>query len=176
MRTLVVGIALSCLVFASYVAGAQEPGKDTPKEPARPAYAQDTPDAAFRSLLLAMAVGDEPALRRLVLPDDEFAFLLSGDHIPPDQVENFRKAVVEKVALTRLKAGDEVKLLGGRVLKIAPEEVSENRAVLLPQGPPLPLFAYRFKEGWMLDARPIIAGRKAADAARRAAEKKKGGN
>ncbi len=176
MRTLVVGTALSCLVLVTSAARAQAPPTDAPKEPARPAYLQDTPEAAFRSLLLAMAVGDEPALRRLALPDEDFAFLLKGDHVPPDQAENFRKAVVEKVVLRRLKAGDEVKLPGGRVLKVAPEEVTENRAVLLPEGPPLPLFAYRFKEGWMLDVRPVIAGRKAAEAARRAAEKKKGGN
>ena len=127
-------------------------------------------------MLLAMAVGDEPALRRLALPDEDFAFLVKGDTSQPIKLDAFRKEVVEKVVLRRLKAGDEVKLPNGRVLKIVPAAVTGDRAVLLPAAPPpLPLFAYRSKEGWMLDARPIIAGRKAADAARRSAEEKKKG-
>jgi hypothetical protein len=180
MRTPRIRTALFCFVVAASSARGQQqqaPRADPPQAPAKPAYAQDTPESAFKSLLVAMAVGDEAALGKLALPDEEFAYLLAGDHIAPDQAEGFRKAVVDKIVLKRLKAGDEVKLPNGQVLKVAPEEVTEDRAVILPQGPPLPLFAYRDKADWKLDARPIIAGRKAADAARRAAEaKKKAGN
>jgi hypothetical protein len=179
MRTLAITTALWGLIVAAPAVRAQQqapPQGNPAPAPANPAFPQDTPEAAFKSLLVAMALGDEAALQRLTLPDEEFAYLLKGDHLKPEQADLLRKEV-EKMVLKRLKAGDEVKLPNGQVLKIAPEEVTDTRAVILPPGPPLPLFAYRDNAEWKLDARPIIAGRKAAEAARRNAEaKKKDGN
>jgi hypothetical protein len=180
MTTFAIRTALWGLIVAAPAVQAQQqppPQGNPAPAPANPAFPQDTPEAAFKSLLVAMALGDEAAVRRLALPDEEFAYLLAGDHLKPEQADALRKHA-EKIVLKRLKAGDEVKLPNGQVLKIAPEEVTNTRAVIVPEGgPPLPLFAYRDNADWKLDARPIIAGRKAAEAARRNAEaKKKGGN
>jgi hypothetical protein len=65
-------------------------------------------------------------------------------------------------------------MAGGRVITILPEQVSERRAVLLAEGSPIPTDLRRVEGVWKIDATPIIAGRMAADAARRrAAEAKK---
>jgi hypothetical protein len=69
-------------------------------------------------------------------------------------------------------------LAGNRKLKVRPEEVTAERAVLLPEGAPIPNRLQRVDGRWRVDATPIIAGRKAAEAARkkatRPAGKKKG--
>ena len=77
------------------------------------------------------------------------------------------------MVLTRLKAGDEVKLPNGRIVRISPEQVTDDHAVLMMKGGPIPTDLHRVAGAWRVDPGPIIAGRKAADAARRRAEEAK---
>lgn len=175
-RTARLTSALIFLIVAAPAARGQgqgQPPQDNPPQPsAGPAYAQDTPEAAFKSFFLAMALGDEMAMKRLTVPVEGFEWLLKGDRVPPERAEEFRKLVMESMMLTRLKAGDEVKLPNGRVVRIAPEQVTEDRAVLMMKGGPIPTDLHRVAGTWRVDPRPVIAGRKAADAARRQAEAK----
>ncbi len=123
-----------------------------------------------------MALGDEAALKAVTIPATGFEWLLRGDHVPPAQAEEFRKAVVDRLRRRRqFLAGDEVNAAwnSGAPIKIAPEQVTDDRAVLTMQGGPIPTNLHRVMGAWRVDPRPIIAGRRAADAARRRAEEAK---
>lgn len=137
------------------------------------ATAADTPEAALRSFMLAMVTHDEPALKALTLPvpDSDLAWLLKGEAVPAGELEQAR-AFFSTMKIQSLKPGDRVDLPGGRTITVRPTEVTDTRAVLMTEGAPLPTRVQKFQGRWRVDARPIIAGRKAADAARK---KKAGG-
>jgi len=148
-----------------------------PGEAGAPATATypDTPEGALQTFLLALGTGDEAKLREITLPADGFEWLLKGQRIPPAKLGEYRKGFVEGLPIRRLKPGDGFTLPGGRKLKVQPEEVTEDRAVLLQEGAPTPTRCQKVEGHWRVDARPVIAGRKAAEAARsRAREKSRG--
>src|SRR5258708_21938280 len=99
--------ALFCLIVAAPAARgqAQAPQGNPPQPPARPAYPQETPEAAFKSFFLAMALGDEAALKALTIPVEGLEWLLIGDKVPPARAQEVRQTVVEPMVLTRLKPG-----------------------------------------------------------------------
>jgi hypothetical protein len=142
--------------------------KEDPKPPA-PAARAETPEETFRSFLFAMITQDEQGLRDRTLPHDEFEWLLKGE-APPRIVHEQIKDQVSQMPVQLMKAGDEFTLPDGRKEKILPEEVAEDRAVVLPQGSPIPARLEKVDGRWRIDAAPIIAARKAADAARKKAE------
>ncbi len=74
------------------------------------------------------------------------------------------RAIAAKHELRRLKAGDTLTLPGGVPFAIRPEQVAEGRAVLLPDDSPIPTDLRRVDGRWLVDARPIVAGRQAASA------------
>jgi hypothetical protein len=135
----------------------------------------DTPESAFRSFLVAMAFKDDPALRALVLPTDDFDWLLKGEAPPAGQAKAVRESI-EKMPIRALKAGDKIEIPvrgGKREMTVQPDEVNDSNAVLLPEGAPIPTRLKKVDGRWRVDARPVIAGRKAAEAARQ--QKKKSG-
>lgn len=150
--------------------GAEKP-KDQPgamaKAPAagaRPAIPDATPDEALRTFMVAVARQDEPVLRAVTLPDPELDWLLRGPAAPPEVVERMR-AIAAEIKLRRLKAGDEIKLPQGKAAVVPPAEADEDHAVILPEGSQAPIRLRRIDGHWKVDARPIIAARKAAAAA-----------
>jgi hypothetical protein len=102
MKTHAITTALCGLLLAVPTLRAQEPKK---APPAKSSYSQDSPESALRSFYLAMVLSDEPALQRLTLPAEGFEWLLKGDHITPDQAEEYRDGL-DRIVLSRLKAGD----------------------------------------------------------------------
>ncbi len=140
---------------------------------AGPLPAADTPEAALRSCMLAMITHDEPALKALTLPvpDSDLAWLLKGEAVPAGEIEQAR-AFFSTMKIRTLQPGDRVELEGGRTITVRPSEVDDSHAVLMSEGAPLPTRVQKLRSRWRVDARPIIAGRKAADAARK---KKDGG-
>ncbi len=130
----------------------------------RPKWKADTPEDALRSFMVAAVEQDEPALRALTLPDRDLVWLLRGQRAPAEAVEKIRTLAAD-MKMKRLKPGDQIKLPQGGVVAVGQEEVTEDRAVLLPEGAPLPVRLHRVEGQWKVDAGPIIAGRKAAAAA-----------
>lgn len=128
-----------------------------------------TPEGAFRTFFFAVIVKDEKTLRAVTLPHDDFEWLLKGASPPEEQREGI-KQMVSKMEIRALKPGDEVTLPQGRKMTIGEAEVTDERAVLLPEGAPLPTRCRKVDGRWKVDASAIIAGRKAADAARRKRE------
>ncbi len=134
-------------------------------------YRQDTPEAAYHSFHVALVAGDAEALRRLALPlpKEDLAWLLNGEHLSRANSARLHRAIAGKHGLKRLAAGGELTLPGGVRFKIRPEQVGGDRTVLLPDDSPIPTDLRRVDGLWKVDARPIVAGRKAAtDAGRRA--------
>jgi hypothetical protein len=164
-------LALS-LVILNGPALAQAPApKAEPKPASQGTQATEfpnTPEGAFKTFFMTMVKGDEAALREVTLPAEDFEYLLKGEHLPPDKIAEFR-GMVEKMEIRRLKPGDKVNLPGGKVAVVQPEEVTEDRAVVLQEGSPIPTRCQKVKGRWRVDARPVIAGRRAAEQARKRA-------
>jgi len=147
--------------------------KGEPDGKAKAGVAAATPEQALRTFLLAMVTKDEPTLRAVTLPTEDFDWLLRGQALPADRVEEF-KAQMARQPIRALKPGDEFTLPGNRKVKVRPEEVTAERAVLVPQGAPIPNRLQKVDGRWRVDATPIIAGRKAAEAARKKATRPEG--
>ena len=168
-------IALAlCAGVGLDVRGMQEPTPNAPKPDVPATSAKDpTPEATLRSFLIAVMAQDEPTLRSITLPNQEIDWLLKGKPMTMFQAIVARTTIVA-LPIRALKPGDEVTLPGGRKLVVGPDEVTETRAVLVPEGAPLPTRLRKVEGVWKVDARPIIAARKAAEAARLKREAKKG--
>lgn len=136
-----------------------------------PAVRVETPEAAYRTFILAMMKKDEATLRSVTLPTEteDFAWLLRGESPPPEALEEI-EAELERQPIRKLKAGDTFTLPGGRRITFGPANIGEDRTVLVPEGSPLPTKIRKVAGRWRVDPRPVIAGRKAADAARKKAE------
>jgi hypothetical protein len=121
--------------------------------------------------IVAMMTKDAPTLRAVTLPTDDLELLLkAGQAVPPEAAEGF-KAQTAEMPIRLLKAGEEVTLAGGRKYKARAEDVTPDRAVILPERAAFPLVSRRVDGRWRIDATPIIASMKGAAAAARAAPK-----
>ncbi len=124
-----------------------------------------TPEDALRTFMMAMAAADEQTLRAVTLPNPELDLLLTGEP-PPFPGTKELKQQMQKMKIERLKVGDQVTLPDNKVHVIRATEVGQDRAALLPADAPVYTQLRRVKGHWKVDARQIIAARKAADAAR----------
>jgi len=145
----------------------------TPPDAPRPdgLVADATADQALRTFFLAMNLRDEPTLRAVTLPAEGFEALLTGKPIAGAQALAARAGLAVQ-PIRVLKPGDEVTLPGNRKMTVKPEEVADDRAILMPEGAPVPTRLQKVAGRWKVDARPIIVARKAAEAARAKAQPK----
>jgi hypothetical protein len=152
-------------------AGAMVKGRPDARAPAgvaRPMLPDATPEDALRTFMVAAVAHDEAALREITLPDRELVWLLRGQPAPAQAVERMR-ALAADMKIKRLKPGDRLKLPQGRVAVVTPEQVTEDRALVLPEGAPEPVRLQRVEGHWKVDARPAIDAVKAAAAAQQKA-------
>jgi hypothetical protein len=149
--------------------GRPGPVANVPAGGARSQLKDATPEDALRSFMVDFAEQDEAALRAITLPDPDLDWLLRGQRPPAEAVEQMRSLAAE-MKIRRLKPGESFALPKGRTITVSPEEVTEDRAVLLPEGDFFPIRLQRVEGHWKVDARPIIAARKAAEAARQKAK------
>jgi hypothetical protein len=127
----------------------------------------ETPETAVRMFVIAMLSRDEKTLRAVTLPTPDFAVLMAGQTPTPEQLSTM-KAEFSKVPLKTVKPGERISLPGRRPMAVSNDDVTGDRAmVLLPPEPSVPLKLKKIDGGWCVDAAPVIAGRKASDAARR---------
>jgi hypothetical protein len=136
----------------------------TPASGARSRLKDETPEDALHSFLVAFVEQDEAALRAITLPDPDLDWLVRGLRPPAGAVEMMRTYAME-LKTRRLKPGETVALPEGQPITVRAEDVTEDRAVLLPEGDLLPIKLRRVEGHWKVDARPIIVARKAAAAA-----------
>jgi len=149
-------------------------GKGASKGVAPPALADATPEDALRTFMVALVAHDEATLRAITLPAPDFEWILKGEAPPPEAMNQIREEFA-KQPIKRLKQGDRVTLPRGQVSVVGANEVGEDRALLLPAGAPMPTRLQKVSGHWKVSAEPIIAARKAAEAAQRKAESQKPG-
>jgi hypothetical protein len=151
------------------------PFQESPKPSGIPKAARaiaGTPESALREFLTALALQDEKTLREVVLPTEDFAWLLKGQTPPAGQAEELR-AYFSKIPLRVLKPGDTFELKSRtamKTVKVLPEEVTADRAVLMLEHGIVPSRLQKVAGQWKVDATPVIASRKAASAARERAK------
>jgi hypothetical protein len=131
-----------------------------------------TPEDAFRTFMMAIVTHDEAALRAITLPNPDLSLLLRNPAASPEAVKDAR-AMFAKLPIKRLKAGDEFTPPSGKAYAVTASEVGEDKAVLVPEGTPIPVRCTKVKSHWRVDVATLIARGKAADAARKKAEAKK---
>jgi hypothetical protein len=152
-------------LFLSMTLGLQNTKPAAPAAPAEAVSPAKTPEEALRLFVIATLTRDEAALRAVSLPDPGLAFLLQGASVPAEQLEGVKEQVA-KLPIKALKPGDTYTLPGNRTMTVKPEEVTAERVVLLPQGAPVPTRCRKVGDRWKVDPAPVIAARKAAQAAR----------
>jgi hypothetical protein len=153
-------------------AGSNQAPKARAKAKAAAKVDDATPEAAWRSFVIAMLSRDEATLKTVALPADGIEWLVKGELPPADALPQIREHIA-KLPIRRLIPGDRFTLPRGRVIIVEPEEVGPERAVIVPEGDPFPTRLHRVAGHWKVDARPVIAARKAADAAKKKAESRK---
>lgn len=78
---------------------------DRPETRARVAIADSTPEEAFRTFFLAVAVGDEATLRAVAQPDAELAWLLRRRPASPEAIGQM-KSRLYRITMKRLEPGE----------------------------------------------------------------------
>ncbi len=132
------------------------------------AISQGSPETALRTFMLALFTRDSVTLHKVILPvpASYFQYLVAGQPISSVSQKRMH-ARIAAMTIKPLKAGDVIRLPDGRYLTLTSDSVGPNRAVLVPEGSPLPMVVVRQKGRWYVDALGIIAARKAAAEARR---------
>jgi hypothetical protein len=155
---------------------AQTPVSKESKPSTPPAVATypttSNPEDAVRTFLTAMLIKDQPVLKQVVQETREFDWLTRAEAPPADLLEQMRTQFMGMPVKT-LKPGDKVELPGGKSMVVATRDIGTSSAMIWPEGAPTPLRVKKVDGRWKVDASPIIAARKAADAARKKAESKK---
>ncbi|WP_372723409.1 SHD1 domain-containing protein [Novipirellula sp.] len=124
-----------------------------------------SPEDVLRQFLVALAGGNRRQVVTLILPHPNAAILLQGEAAPPQVVAEMKKQLASE-EIRRLKLGEKVSLPGGRTMTVDEEDVSTERVLLQIPNHPVPYSLVRKKNGWRVDAAPIIQARVAALAAR----------
>jgi hypothetical protein len=144
---------------------ATRPRSEAPKSSIGVDLVDGTPEEALKTFMVALAAKDERVLRAITLPDDGFEWLLK-DRPAPLTGELLRKMKerLEQTPFHRLKAGDRVKMPGGRAGVIQSADVRTGRVVLRPAGSPYPTRLENVEGHWKVFARPFIVARQTAEA------------
>jgi len=142
-----------------HLAGSAKPRAEAVAKPG------GSPEEVLRAFFLAMIFNDEAKVRALALPADGLELLWKGVAPPPEAADQIKKQVSAQ-PIKVLKPGDEFTLPGNRKMTVPAEDVTDDRAVLLPEGAPTPTRLRKVDGEWKVDARPLIAARKGAAAAR----------
>jgi hypothetical protein len=119
------------------------------------------PEDVLRQFLVALAGGNRKQTAALMLPHPNAAVLLQGESAPPQVVAQMEKQLAS-AEIRRLKPGEMVSLPGGGTMTVGTDDVNADRVLLQIPDQPVPYTIERRKNGWRVDATPIIQARNAA--------------
>jgi hypothetical protein len=122
------------------------------------------PDEVLRRFLAAMQTSDEAEIRATTIADPDVWVLWNRG--PASSSEKFYlPELVSSSKFEHLKIGDELHLRG-KTIRISEADVNDHCQQIRVSGTPLPITVVKGRDGWKVDAGPIIAGRKAPTAVR----------
>jgi hypothetical protein len=156
---LVATVALMFFIAAQSVATAEQP-------------AAGTPEAVLNEFLNAMGEGDRAGIERTAVPNPELWRVWQSQPLTPVQKALMKAAIVPS-SFRRLKVGDVVRTGRGQKFVVDANRVNDHTVMITSKDMPLPFILVKGDSGWRVDASPIIAGRKAAEAVR---ERHRAGN
>ena len=94
-----------------------------------------------------------------MLPHPNAAVLFQGESAPPQVVAQIEKQLASE-EIRQLKPGDKVSLPGGGTMTVGADDVNADQVLLQIPNHPVPYSVVRKKNGWRVDATPIIQARK----------------
>lgn len=133
----------------------------------KPVAADDSREAeeVLRSFLQALTSVDREAAQPLLVAatDDDVLWAAS----PPDQLAlpGIQKWI-KGLQFRALKVGETIDLPGNRMLTVTARHVNDDKRMLTWDGNPVPFLVVKTADGWRVDARSIVAARRAAAKAR----------
>lgn len=128
-----------------------------------PRLNRDTAEGTLRVFTIGVMMGNEQLIKQTALPlsDEEMKLLTTNEGAPLLSVKEIKELCV-KMEVKALKAGDKVKLPGGKEAVVTKEEVSDDRMVFVLGDAPVPTRMYKAKGFWWVDPEPLLFARKAA--------------
>ncbi len=132
--------------------------------------ALDTPEAALHELLVAIFTGDQERVNRATIEVPGREMLTQGEKVPAEMAAEIDK-LIDGMHLQRLKIGDSIKVKTtsvpeGMTVVMDESHINDNRTEITGPNLPFPFILVRDGKQWKVDPAPLIASRKAAQAAR----------
>lgn len=124
-----------------------------------------SPEDVLRQFLVALAGGNRRQVAALMLPHPNAAVLFQGESAPPQVVAQIEKQLAGE-EIRQLKSGEVVSLPSGGTMSVGADHVNADQVLLQIPNHPLPYSVVRRKNGWRVDATPIIQARRTAQAMR----------
>ena len=130
-------------------------------------FSAQRPEDAVQTLMLAMLKGDSKAIQAIILPADEAEILWQSGTPPKDVFDQIEKSI-RAAKYTRVKEGEKALLPDGKEVVIEKGMIGPKKVLLWVEmdgeRTPTPFWIEQKDEGWKVDARPLIAARKAVKA------------
>ena len=126
----------------------------------------DEPEEAIVKFMLAVMKGDKEGIENTIIPNPDSSILAEGQHAPENTIP-ILEAELRLAPYERLQPGDSFQIGNGKTHVVQASEINENRLLINQGGSPLPFVLVRLNGVWKVDSKPIIAGRKAAEAQKR---------
>ncbi len=156
-------ISVSILIFA-IVANAFCVDKEIPLTK------RETCQKFFKSILQ----NDKEGVLSTILPAEGAEILWQGQAPPKEMLKQIEKAV-QNLSIIEINEGETVELPNGKSFVITKEMIN-TRFIWVTMGGkrmPTPFLILKVKGNWKIDAKPLIAGRKAAKKIREQRKEKK---
>lgn len=115
-----------------------------------------SPEESVREFTIAVIMEDADAIRQLVLPHKDMAFLwTSGEALAPQaQAEMVNQ--IRSLAVRRLKIGEKVDVPGVGLIVMDEDRINQRRQQVTFPGNPIPFDVHLMPQGWRIDATPVI--------------------
>lgn len=117
-------------------------------------------ETVLRAFVLALTLVDRDAAKPLMVATTDDDILWKAARPPEFSVASIEKAV-EDIQFQSLQVGDAITLPGGREAKLTSRHVGDGKLMLTWAGNPIPFMIVKTEDGWHIDARSIVAARKA---------------
>jgi hypothetical protein len=130
-------------------------------------YSAQSPEDAVQTLMLSMLKGDADTIKAITLPVDEMEILWQGGTPPKEVFDQIEKSI-RAAKYTRVKEGEKAQLPDGKEVVIEKGMIGDKKVLLWVemdgQRMPTPFWTEQKGDDWKVDAKPLIAARKAAKA------------